>query len=44
MAHRNVSQIVTGHPTADGAGVRLTRLIGAPPLEQLDPFLLLDEF
>ena len=44
MAERSVATIVTGQPTSDGAGVRLTRLIGAPPLEQLDPFLLLDEF
>src|SRR5690606_19439260 len=28
----------------DGAGVRLTRLIGTPQLPQLDPFLMLDEF
>lgn len=33
-----------GQETADGAGVRLTRLIGTPTLDQLDPFLLLDAF
>ncbi len=33
-----------GMPTSDGAGVRLTRLIGTPQLADLDPFLMLDEF
>ncbi|MBW9271433.1 MAG: pirin family protein [Candidatus Thiodiazotropha sp. (ex. Lucinisca nassula)] len=41
---RSVQQILTGLETADGAGVRLTRLIGGPQLMQLDPFLLLDDF
>ncbi|HEU5319410.1 MAG TPA: pirin family protein, partial [Methylomirabilota bacterium] len=41
---RRVVQVVSGQPTSDGAGVRLTRVIGTPALEQLDPFLLLDEF
>jgi redox-sensitive bicupin YhaK (pirin superfamily) len=31
-------------PASDGAGVRLTRVIGTPQLEMLDPFLMLDEF
>src|SRR3546814_15825947 len=30
--------------TSDGAGVKLTRVIGGPALPELDPFLLLDEF
>ncbi len=33
-----------GQATSDGAGVRLTRVIGGPMLPDLDPFLLLDEF
>ena len=33
-----------GMPASDGAGVKLTRVIGGPQLEMLDPFLLLDEF
>ncbi|MEG3792649.1 pirin family protein [Lysobacter sp. CCNWLW3] len=33
-----------GQPTSDGAGVRLTRVIGGAELPDLDPFLLLDEF
>jgi quercetin 2,3-dioxygenase len=44
MAERSVAKVITGQPTSDGAGVRLSRAIGTPDLEQLDPFLLLDEF
>ncbi|WP_434213167.1 pirin family protein [[Pseudomonas] boreopolis] len=33
-----------GQPTSDGAGVKLTRVIGTPELPDLDPFLMLDEF
>src|SRR5690554_3926726 len=33
-----------GVAASDGAGVKLTRVIGTPQLEALDPFLLLDEF
>ncbi|ATD67316.1 hypothetical protein CNR27_07575 [Luteimonas chenhongjianii] len=35
---------VRGMPASDGAGVKLTRVIGTPELPDLDPFLLLDEF
>lgn len=35
---------VRGTATSDGAGVRLTRVIGGHELPDLDPFLLLDEF
>lgn len=44
--HRNrpVRRLVRGTPTSDGAGVRLTRLIGGRELDMLDPFLLLDFF
>jgi redox-sensitive bicupin YhaK (pirin superfamily) len=41
---RNIKRLVRGQETADGAGVRLTRVIGTPQLLQLDPFLLLDDF
>lgn len=44
MSHRTLLRTVTGLPTSDGAGVRLTRLIGQPSLDMLDPFLLLDAF
>lgn len=41
---RSVAKIVTGRATQDGAGVRLTRIIGTAGLPDLDPFLMLDEF
>ncbi len=41
---RTISSILPGMPTSDGAGVRLTRYIGSPPLDTLDPFLMLDFF
>jgi len=31
-------------PASDGAGVKLTRVIGQPQMPDLDPFLMLDEF
>jgi len=30
--------------TSDGAGVKLTRLVGTPALRHVDPFLMLDDF
>ena len=39
-----VTRKVRGRATSDGAGVKLTRVIGGPDLPELDPFLLLDEF
>jgi redox-sensitive bicupin YhaK (pirin superfamily) len=41
---RPVARVVLGTPTSDGAGVKLRRVIGQPGIEELDPFLLLDEF
>jgi redox-sensitive bicupin YhaK (pirin superfamily) len=41
---RAVTQMLRGMPASDGAGVKLTRVIGQPKLPDLDPFLLLDEF
>jgi len=41
---RPVLRTVEGMRTSDGAGVALTRILGSPELEMLDPFLLLDEF
>ena len=41
---RNIEYLVEGIETSDGAGVNLTRIIGSPELNMLDPFLLLDEF
>lgn len=42
--NRTIVQQLTGMPTSDGAGVKLTRIIGTPQLDMLDPFLLLDCF
>ena len=44
MTSRTITRRVRGIPTSDGAGVKLTRVIGQPMLDSLDPFLLLDEF
>jgi redox-sensitive bicupin YhaK (pirin superfamily) len=44
VTHRAVTQMLRGMPASDGAGVKLTRVIGQPRLPDLDPFLLLDEF
>jgi redox-sensitive bicupin YhaK (pirin superfamily) len=41
---RPVSAVFRGVPTSDGAGVKLTRVVGQEALPDLDPFLLLDEF
>ena len=41
---RSALKIYLGLATSDGAGVRLTRYIGSPQLDHLDPFLLLDFF
>jgi redox-sensitive bicupin YhaK (pirin superfamily) len=43
-SERNVGTIVRGQATSDGAGVKLTRVIGTQRLPDLDPFLMLDEF
>ena len=44
MVQRKIIKIITGMKTSDGAGVNLTRIMGSPELNMLDPFLLLDEF
>ena len=41
---REAVMTTAGVPASDGAGVRLTRIIGGPRLDLLDPFLLLDCF
>ncbi len=41
---RRIIQTIKGQNTSDGAGVKLKRIIGTEELNQLDPFLLLDEF
>jgi redox-sensitive bicupin YhaK (pirin superfamily) len=42
--HASVARKLRGMPASDGAGVKLTRVIGTPQLDMLDPFLMLDEF
>jgi redox-sensitive bicupin YhaK (pirin superfamily) len=41
---RRVAWVGRGMAASDGAGVKLTRVIGQPRLPDLDPFLMLDEF
>jgi redox-sensitive bicupin YhaK (pirin superfamily) len=41
---RGVIKTVRGMATSDGAGVKLTRVIGTPALASVGPFLMLDEF
>src|SRR5690349_17101503 len=43
-SERRVVAVIRGIPTSDGAGVKLTRVIGQRALPDLDPFLMLDEF
>src|SRR5512139_574309 len=44
MTERRIFRRIRGMDTADGAGVKLKRIIGQSALDMLDPFLLLDEF
>ncbi|MGB1703010.1 MAG: pirin family protein [Cycloclasticus sp.] len=41
---RELQTVTTGIPAMDGDGVKMTRIIGSPELNMLDPFLLLDAF
>ena len=38
-----MTHYVSGMPTTDGAGVKLTRMIGTPELDMLDPFKMPNE-
>ena len=44
MAIRPVVKLVRGTPTSDGAGVRMTRMLGTPEAQMFDPVLLMDRF
>lgn len=44
QSYARVARKLRGMPASDGAGVKLTRVIGTPQLDMLDPFLMLDEF
>jgi redox-sensitive bicupin YhaK (pirin superfamily) len=41
---RKINRIIKGQATSDGAGVKLTRILGHNTQELLDPFLMLDFF
>ncbi|MDO6685774.1 MULTISPECIES: pirin family protein [unclassified Agarivorans] len=41
---RQLEKVVVGQATSDGAGVKLTRMLGNAQLQHLDPFLMLDCF
>lgn len=41
---RQVKDVFEGLSVSDGAGVQLSRIIGTPQINMLDPFLLLDAF
>ena len=41
---RPVERLVSGQPTSDGDGVKLTRVLTQPLQRRLDPFLMLDAF
>lgn len=41
---RSIEIVTDGQKTSDGAGVKMTRLIGSQSMDMLDPFLLLDHF
>lgn len=43
-ASRPIRRLVRGQAASDGAGVRLTRLLGHETVELADPFLMLDHF
>ena len=41
---RRIERLVSGQPTSDGAGVKLTRVLTNDLQQRLDPFLMLDAF
>lgn len=40
---KSVARVLNGHPTTDGAGVRIHRAIGNSDVKLTDPFLMLDD-
>jgi redox-sensitive bicupin YhaK (pirin superfamily) len=44
ISPRGVERLITGQPTSDGAGVKLTRVLTHELQRRLDPFLMLDNF
>ena len=41
---RRIERLISGQPTSDGAGVKLTRVLTNDLQHRLDPFLMLDAF
>lgn len=41
---RHVKKVIQGFQTSDGAGVKLTRVVGSQDVYDVDPFLMLDAF
>ena len=41
---RRIERLISGLPTSDGAGVKLTRVLTQDLQQRLDPFLMLDAF
>jgi redox-sensitive bicupin YhaK (pirin superfamily) len=44
MTLRSIRKVITGKLAMDGAGVRLTRVVGFHDTAEFDPFLMLDAF
>jgi hypothetical protein len=44
LVERQISQLVSGRQTSDGAGVKLRRVLTGEWHQSLDPWLMLDEF
>jgi len=44
MRTRNITKIIHGQKTVDGAGVHLVRVLGHEDVTDIDPFLMLDAF
>jgi len=44
LKYRGIERLITGQPTTDGAGVKLTRVLTHDWQQRLDPFLMLDNF
>ena len=44
LVTRELQTLTSGQPVSDGDGVKMTRVIGTPELNMLDPFLLFDAF
>ena len=44
QSHKKISQVFFANEYAEGKGARVRRFIGVPNLQNLDPFLMLDNF